>query len=271
VRAVGLPDVNIVGVVDDTGGPLWVHIETRGLRPCCPGCKGAAHAKDRPIVELVDLPAFGRPTRLMWRKRRWACPTSSCPTGTWTEEVGGIAAPRLALTDRAGRWATEQVGRNVNDVAVELGCDWYTVNHTVIAYGTALVDDDPYRIGQPIALGLDETLFCRVWPRRQHWSTSIVDVGAGRLLDVVPGRTTVEPCRWLAARSEECRANIRWATLDLSGPYRSVFNTMLPDAVQIADPLRGIPRNGSYVEPRIMASSGIGPWRRGRRGSGRVA
>jgi transposase len=29
---------------------------------------------------------------------------------------------------------------------------------------------------------------------------------------------------------------IRWATLDLSGSYRSVFDTMLPDAIQIADP-----------------------------------
>ena len=32
------------------------------------------------------------------------------------------------------------------------------------------------------------------------------------------------------------RANIKWATLDLSGPYRVVFDTMLPDAVQVADP-----------------------------------
>lgn len=31
-------------------------------------------------------------------------------------------------------------------------------------------------------------------------------------------------------------AAIRWATLDLSGPYRTVFDTMLPDAVQVADP-----------------------------------
>jgi hypothetical protein len=30
------------------------------------------------------------------------------------------------------------------------------------------------------------------------------------------------------------RANISWATLDLSGPYRSVFDTMLPDAVPCA-------------------------------------
>jgi hypothetical protein len=48
------------------------------------------------------------------------------------------------MTDRAGRWVTEQVGRlgrAVNEIAVELGCDWHTINDTVLAYGTALVDD----------------------------------------------------------------------------------------------------------------------------------
>jgi transposase len=196
--------------------------------------------KDRPSVELVDLPCFGRPTRLVWRKRRWSCSDRTCAMRSWTEEMYAIAAPRLVMTDRAGRWVTEQVGRHgrtVNEVAAELGCDWHTVNDTVIAYGTALVDDDPDRIGSPTALGLDETLFVRIGPRhRQAWSTSIVDVRAGKLLDVVPGRSSVEPCRWLEARGDAWLANIEYATLDLSGPYRAVFDTMLPDAVQVADP-----------------------------------
>jgi hypothetical protein len=102
---------------------------------------------------------------------------------SWTEDVPAIAASRLVMTDRAGRWVTEQVGRHgrtVNEVAAELGCDWHTVNDTVMAYGTALIDDDPERIGQPTALGLDETLFVPVgrW-RRQQWSTSIVDAAPG--------------------------------------------------------------------------------------------
>ncbi len=121
---------------------------------------------------------------------------------SWTVEDPAIASPRLALSDRAGRWVTEQVGRwgrTVNEVAVELGCDWHTVNDAVIAYGRELVDD-PDRIGEPTALGLDETLFCRQGPwRRQCWSISIVDVASGRLLDVVAGRSAAEPCRWLAA------------------------------------------------------------------------
>ena len=236
---VGLGDVNILGVDDAVDEPLRVHVETRRRRPDCVRCGIRAVVKDRPVVVLVDLPAFGRSTRLVWRKHRWACPDPTCLTGTWTEQEPRIGAARLALTDRAGRWVTFQVGkhgRTVNKVASDLGCDWHTVNDAVIAYGSVLVDDDD-RIGDVEALGLDETLFSRVgrW-RTQAWSTQIVDVAEGRLLDVVEGRNAAGPAAWLAERGEAWRAQVRWATLDLSGPYRSVFDIMLPDAVQIADP-----------------------------------
>jgi transposase len=192
---VGLPAVNVLGVDDRPDASIVVHVETRVVRPSCASCAGVVVIKDRPSVELVDLPCFGRPTRLVWRKRRWSCPNATCATGSWTEDLPAIAASRLVMTDRAGRWVTEQVGRHgrtANEVAGELGCDWHTVNDTVIAYGSVLIDD-PERIGAPTALGLDETLFVRVGPRRrQSWSTSVVDVRAGRLLDVVPGRSATE-------------------------------------------------------------------------------
>jgi transposase len=107
----------------------------------------------------------------------------------------------MAMSDRASRWVTEQVGRcarSVNEIPLELGGDWHTVNDTVIAYGTALVDDDPQRFGTVRALGLDEVLFDRVGPwRRQNFSTQIVDVERGQLLDVVPGRRGAEAMAWL--------------------------------------------------------------------------
>ncbi len=237
---VGLPDVNVLGVVDVAEAPVEVVIEQRVARPRCAGCGEPARVKDRADVSLVDLPCFGRAARLVWRKHRWECPTVSCPTGSWTGEDVRIAAPRMGLSDRAGRWATMQVGRHgrsVAEVAADLECDWHTVNDAVIAYGTALVDDDCERIGEPTAVGLDETLFAREGPfRTQCWSTQIVDVAHGRLLDVVAGRDSVGPCAWFAARSVEWRDRIRWATLDLSSSYRLVFDTMLPDAVQVADP-----------------------------------
>jgi transposase len=106
----------------------------------------------------------------------------------------------------------------------------------VVAYGQVLVDD-PNRFGDVAALGLDETLRCRFGPwRRQQWTTQIVDVGAGQLLDVVEGRSAQGPIAWLAGQPQQWRARIEWATLDLSGPYRKVFDTMLPAAIQVADP-----------------------------------
>jgi transposase len=122
-------------------------------------------------------------------------------------------------------------------VATELGCDWHTVNDTVVAYGEALLEADTERIGAVDALGLDEVLMVRIGPyHRQHFSTQIVDVGAGQLLDVVPGRGSAEPMAWLAERTPAFLERIEFGTLDLSGPYRRVFEIMVPDATLVADP-----------------------------------
>lgn len=238
---VGLPDVLVLGVVDEADGPLRVHVETIVGSVGCAGCGTRARVKDRAAVVLVDLPAFGRPAVLVWHKRRWRCPDTDCATGTWTEQAPAIAAARARVTDRASRWVCGQVGRDgrsVSEVARELGCDWHTVMDAVVAYGTPLVDD-PDRIGQVNAMGLDETLFARTgaW-RTQSWCTSVVDVGSpSQLLDVVEGRTAKAASAWIDARSEAWRNSVAWATLDLSGPYRKAFNDSLPDARQVADPM----------------------------------
>ncbi|MDF1527350.1 MAG: transposase family protein, partial [bacterium] len=71
---VGLPDVTVLGVDDLAGGPIRVYVESRMSRPSCVECGTVAVVKDRATVELVDLPAFGRQSRLAWRKHRFRCP-----------------------------------------------------------------------------------------------------------------------------------------------------------------------------------------------------
>ena len=146
-----------------------------------------------------------------------------------------------AMTDQAARWACEQVGRHgrtVAEVAQDLGCDWHTVNRAVVGYGLALVDD-PDRIGPITTLGMDETAFVRVGPyKRRLWSTQLV--GDNQLLDLVQGRDAAPVCLWLAARPAAWREAIEWVTLDLSGSYRSVADTMLPHAQRVADPFHVI-------------------------------
>ena len=137
---VGLPGVVVVGVGE---WPRWLRINVTSTRsrPTCTGCGGVVHDHGRRDVELVDLPVFGRPARLVWAKQRWRCPNRACPVATWTEQNPQIASTRCALTTRAARWATRQVGcpgRTVAEVARELGCDWHTVMDAVVVYGTPL-------------------------------------------------------------------------------------------------------------------------------------
>lgn len=236
---VGLPDVNVIGVADVEGQPLRVHVETVPAVVGCAGRGTRAWSKGRRPVVLVDLPAFGRPAVLVWHKRRWCCPDSSCDVGTFTEAQPAIAAARAGVTDRAGRWMCRQVGegRSVSAVASELGCDWHSVMDAVVAYGTPLIDDAA-RIGTVTALGLDETLFVREGPwNDRSWVTSIVDVSRpAQLLDVVEGRTAKAPSDWLAARQQAWRDAIGWGVIDLSGPYRKTFSDSLPAATLVADP-----------------------------------
>jgi transposase len=240
---VKLPDVRVLGVEDRKGGPFRCHVELPRTILGCPECGVLAHVKDRDVVELVDLPLYGHPTRLVWHKRRLHCQESECPKGSWTEQDPRIATMNLQMTDRCGRWMTEQVGRGgrpVSDVANDLGCDWHTVNDAVLSYGEALLAD-PGRFGDVNYLGLDETAFLRQAPYyRTQFTTSIVDVGNGQLLDVVPGRKAEEPTTWLKKQGDAWLAHVVAGALDLSGPYRKVFNDTVPHATLVADPFHVI-------------------------------
>ncbi len=252
---VGLPGVNVLAVDDVAGELIVVMIEAHRAGVWRPGCGARATVKVRPVVELVDLPCFGRPARLAWRKHRLCCREPLCPVGSWTWVDERIAAPKMVVTARAWRWATVQVGRHgraVSDVAAELGCDWHTVNDAVIAYGEALLAADTDRVGAVDAVGLDETLFVRTGRyRTQSWCTSIIDVSRGRparLIEIIEGRAAAEVLAWIDAQPEVWRAGIGWGVLDMSGPYRKVYDDSLPDTVQVADRFHVVKHAGSKLD-----------------------
>ncbi len=145
----------------------------------CPVCGGAARVKERPVVRYIDLPVFGVPMHLAWKKHRMVCANSACPKRTFSLGDHRIAAKNCLLTTRAAKWATEQVGtgRTVKEVAGELACDWHTVNDAVTTYGRALLQADRKRMNKTSAIGLDETKFVKLTPRSHaDYATTVVDV-----------------------------------------------------------------------------------------------
>ncbi|HEX2404721.1 MAG TPA: transposase [Acidimicrobiia bacterium] len=76
--------------------------------------------------------------------------------------------------------------------------------------------DEERRLEGVTAIGVDEKRFLNTPTRRIGFTTQIVDLDRGRLLDVVEGRSRHVLGRWLAERAVEWCAGIRLAILDPS-------------------------------------------------------
>ena len=66
---VGLDGLRVIDVVRDDRDALTVTVESEPSVMGCRSCGVVAHAHGRVEVRLVDAPAFGRPVRIVWRKR----------------------------------------------------------------------------------------------------------------------------------------------------------------------------------------------------------
>jgi transposase len=243
VRAlVGLKDVRVLHLARH-GPEVELVIEQAVDRVRCPSCGGAAQVKERPVVRYVDLPVYGTPMHLGWKKHRMRCPDPRCPKKTWVLPDHRIAAKDCLLTTRAAKWATVQVGtgRTVLEVARELACDWHTVNDAVTTYGRALLEADRKRMNQTSAIGLDETAFVKLGSRvTKDYATTVADVEHHQIIDILPSRNYVDVAGWLDKQPESWKQRIRFGTLDMSATYAAVYTVVLPRALQVVDPFHAV-------------------------------
>lgn len=208
----------------------------------CPRCQRPARIKERPVVTYVDLPVYGFPMRLAWKKHRMHCTHEECVQRSWVLRDHRIAAKNCLLTTRAAKWATLQVGtgRTVKEVAGELNCDWHTVNDAVTTYGEALLEADRRRLNQTSAIGLDETSFVKLGGHHTSYATTVTDVEHHRIIDILPTRNFVDVAGFLDAQSEAWKSRIVYGALDMSATYASVYSVILPKAAQVVDPFHVI-------------------------------
>jgi len=239
---VGLKDVRVLRY-ERHGPDVELMIEQVLSVVRCPTCARPAQVKERPVVHYVDLPVYGTPMSLAWKKHRMRCVNRSCARKTWVLEDHRIAAKNCLLTTRAAKWATVQVGggRTVSEVAAELACDWHTVNDAVITYGEALLDADRKRLNQTTAIGLDETSFVRLGPKKHStFATTVADVENHQVIDILPTRKYVDVAGWIDAQPEAWKQRIRFGALDMSVTYAAVYSVMLPKVSQVVDPFHAI-------------------------------
>ena len=233
-------------------GEVELVVETTADRAWCAVCGVRAVSKGRSRVLVRDADAFGRPARLRWVKRRWQCCEAACPARTWTEEHAAVG-PRRVLSERARARACRRVGRDghsVAQVAREYGVGWGTVMRAVVEHGRPLVDD-PARTDGVRALGVDETSFLAANRRRRtRFVTGLVDLRAGKLLDVVDGRAGSAVTGWLADREEVWLSAVERVALD---PYRGYYNALVAglDAPEVVVDAFHVVRLGNQVVDEV--------------------
>jgi transposase len=216
----------------------------------CAACGSQARLHARRTVRVRDLPIGGRPVVLAWRKRVWRCVEPACAAQTWTEQMAAVR-PRAVLTCRARAEVCRRVGKDAHAVAAvarDLGVGWATIMRAVADHGTPLVDD-PTRLEDVTALGLDETSFLkatRLAPTR--YVTGLVDLEQGRLLDVVADRTRAAVGGWLHARTHDWLAGIGTVALDPWRGYASALVAPLGHARVVVDHFHAIKLANTVVD-----------------------
>jgi len=230
----------VVLATSEEDGECFVLVETTRDVVGCPTCGVIATGHGRSVVQVRDLPAGGRPVRLVWKKRRFICRESDCPKRSFTEQSDRV---EQSLTRRAALEICTRVGRDAHSVASvarDLGVSWRCAMDAVRRHGTPLVDDEERLVGVS-ALGVDEhKMLAASRTRNTLYATSFVDLDRGRLLDVVPGRNADDVAFWLFGASEEEKASVSVVAIDPHRGYANGLLRALPDVLVTIDHFHAI-------------------------------
>ena len=183
---VGLDGFHVIEVSEVAGKRprLRVVVESPPGPMGCRSCGVIVYSCGRRDVHLVDVPCFGRPVELVWRKRTWRCAELSCLARSLTEQHDDLAPPRALLSVRACWWAIGQLRRehaSIAGLARRLGTTWNTVWRSIKPLLEQMAADET-RFDGVTTLGVDEhvvrheALLFRMEVRDLHLS-AVVAVG----------------------------------------------------------------------------------------------
>ncbi|MFK0202955.1 ISL3 family transposase [Streptomyces lavendulae] len=220
------PDVDVrLEAVEFTAELLVVVAAACGPPPRCPGCRARARRVHSCYERcLAERPLAGRRLLVRLRFRRFFCDRATCRRRTFVEQVSGLSERYRRSSLGLKTW--------LRQVAVELGGragERLCRRLHLVAGRTQLLELlDPPSVAErsPRVLGVDEFAF----RRGRTYGTLLVDVEAGRVVDVLPDRTSETFSAWLR---EHAGAEI--ICRDRATAYTRAIKEAAPDAVEVAD------------------------------------
>ncbi|MGW3729879.1 ISL3 family transposase [Streptomyces sp. NPDC000851] len=217
-------DVRVERIIDSSD-TLLVEAVSTGRPGRCPACRKQARRVHSSYQRTLDeRPLGSRPVVVRLRVRRYFCDHRSCSRRTFVEQVP-------SLSERHRRSSTGLTGW-LRSIAVEFGgrpaarlC-----RRLRVAAGRTrllrLLTAPPVPDRAPRVLGVDEFAF----RKGCTYGTVLVDVEAGRVVDVLPDRTSETFAAWLTDHPGAeiiCR--------DRATAYSKAVKEAAPDALEVAD------------------------------------
>ncbi|MCC9312475.1 ISL3 family transposase [Kitasatospora sp. RB6PN24] len=173
---------------------------------------------------LSERPLGGQKLVVRLRVRRFFCDRKSCDRRTFVEQVDRLTEPHRRAGLGLKEWLTT--------VAAELGgrAGERLCRKLHLAAGRTrlleLLEEPPVPERAPRVLGVDEFAF----RRGRRYGTILVDVETGRVVDVLPDRTSETFAAWLTAHPGAeiiCR--------DRASAYTKAVKQAAPGALEVAD------------------------------------
>ena len=173
---------------------------------------------------MRDVDFGGRPTTLVWRRRRFSCERCGERHLEDHPEIEGNVTARLARSlERDAR------AMSIREVARRSGFSWQPIMGLVRAAAARSLTHR--RRMRCRVLLVDETSL----RRRHRYVTMVSDGESGALLGMVRGRDALALQRLLASFGPGWRRGVEVVVSDGSESYRSAIRAALPRATHVVD------------------------------------
>ncbi|MCX5307561.1 transposase [Streptomyces spororaveus] len=176
-----------------TAEALVVVAAACGPPPRCPGCRARARRVHSCYERsLAERPLSGRKLLVRLRVRRFFCDWASCPRRTFVEQVSGLSERyrRSSLGLKTWLRQVELGGRAGERLCRRMHL---AAGRTRLLELLELLEPPTAPERSPRVLGVDEFAF----RKGRTYGTILVDVEAGRVVDVLPDRTSETFAAWL--------------------------------------------------------------------------
>lgn len=221
--------MRVLAVVVDLIERLVVEVsDTRRVVRCrlCGFTTATVH--DRRRVKVHDLPTQGRPTTLIWLRRRFAC--SNCDERFMEEHPEMVVGRRTHVTRRLARQLVRDVqAMSIREVSRRTGLPWHYLMGITLRWSELIAAERRRRRCR--VLLIDETAL-----RRGHrYVTVLINGDTGETLGIVKYRNAAALSTFLQAQGHRWCRGVKVVVSDGSVSYRSAIHQHLGHATHVLD------------------------------------